>query len=322
MECLPVGQSITETYFCDSCETCRHPLYGEIVWVKYGNDQWWPAVLVPPVCIPDHVNDAAHNDHDVCVRFFGTYDFGWVGRSFFYPYSHGDVLESETVNRMKLSEAIKEADIWHAQQETVKKKIKLIPLPFAKISKIRVVHPAKLIKKEHESHPCTCSPDDSDPCGPTSNCANRGCYTECDPKLCPCGDRCNNQWIEKRQYASFRLQHMGVKGFGLIAKTFISQDTLIIEYVGELVTEKEYRSRLVTKQTQNTYFMQYGRKLYIDAEHKGNDSRFMNHSCNPNCQPRPWIVKGVERIGLFALHDIEEVSLFLLSNRSFLLMER
>lgn len=309
-ECLPIKPpDVDEDYYCDSCENGRHPLYGEIVWVKYGNTSWWPAVLVPPVCIPDSVENATHNEHDVCVRFFGAFNFGWVGRSFYYLYSDGDAKESNPINA-KLSEAIAQAESWHIKQmDTVKKKRDLLPLPYSQISKIKVVHPAKLIRKENESHSCSCRPDDDDPCGPTSNCANRACYTECDAMLCPCGTKCNNQWIEKRVYARFKRQHMGVKGFGLVAETFISEDTLIIEYVGELVTDEEYRSRLATKQTQNTYFMQYGRNLYIDAEHKGNMSRFMNHSCNPNCQPRTWIVKGVERIGLFALHDIEKVSL-------------
>lgn len=111
---------------------------------------------------------------------------------------------------------------------------------------------------------------------------------------------------------------MGDKGFGLIAEKFIGEHTLIIEYIGELVTEAVYQERLKTKQTNSSYFMKYGNhgnhgkggkgKLYIDAERKGNMSRFMNHSCNPNCEPRTWSVKGIERIGLFALRDITEVS--------------
>jgi hypothetical protein len=42
----------------------------------------------------------------------------------------------------------------------------------------------------------------------------------------------------------------------------------------------------------------------------GNDSRFINHSCDPNCELQLWLVKGRMRIGIMALYDIEpEVSL-------------
>ena len=35
--------------------------------------------------------------------------------------------------------------------------------------------------------------------------------------------------------------------------------------------------------------------------HTGNDSRFINHSCDPNCELQPWVVKGRVRIGIFAI---------------------
>lgn len=43
----------------------------------------------------------------------------------------------------------------------------------------------------------------------------------------------------------------------------------------------------------------------IDAGPKGNSSRFINHSCSPNCETQKWTVNGDVRIGLFALCDIE-----------------
>lgn len=42
----------------------------------------------------------------------------------------------------------------------------------------------------------------------------------------------------------------------------------------------------------------------IDAGPKGNLSRFMNHSCQPNCVTQKWNVNGDLRIGLFAVQDI------------------
>lgn len=42
----------------------------------------------------------------------------------------------------------------------------------------------------------------------------------------------------------------------------------------------------------------------IDAGPKGNYSRFMNHSCQPNCETQKWTVNGDTRVGLFAVCDI------------------
>uniref|UniRef100_A0AAV2L1K0 Nuclear receptor binding SET domain protein 1b n=1 Tax=Knipowitschia caucasica TaxID=637954 RepID=A0AAV2L1K0_KNICA len=42
----------------------------------------------------------------------------------------------------------------------------------------------------------------------------------------------------------------------------------------------------------------------IDAGPKGNEARFMNHSCRPNCETQKWTVNGDTRVGLFALEDV------------------
>lgn len=44
----------------------------------------------------------------------------------------------------------------------------------------------------------------------------------------------------------------------------------------------------------------------IDPTYKGNLARFMNHSCDPNCETQKWHVLGETCIGLFAIKDIEE----------------
>lgn len=306
IECLHIKDA-GEQHLCDSCETGRHPLHGEVVWAKYSSYRWWPAVIVPPACIPIPMKDEVSNDHDLCVRFFGTYEFGWVGRSFVYLYDEGDAQRSGDA---KYDEAVEQAEKWYKTLTIkVKKSEKMQPLPYSKITKLKELAPAKLAKsKRCDPDPCSCSPDDPDPCGPTSNCDKREAWTECDSGLCPTGDKCQNQCIGKRKYARFRLKYVGDKGFGLIAETAICPGTMVIEYVGELVTEAEFQSRLKSKQTPNSYFMKYGKGLYIDAEKKGNMSRFMNHSCNPNCQTRVIEVKGFERIALVAMKNIKEVS--------------
>jgi SET domain-containing protein len=42
----------------------------------------------------------------------------------------------------------------------------------------------------------------------------------------------------------------------------------------------------------------------IDALKKGNISRFVNHSCAPNCILQKWVVQNRVRMGIFTLREI------------------
>ncbi len=42
----------------------------------------------------------------------------------------------------------------------------------------------------------------------------------------------------------------------------------------------------------------------MDGKRKGSVSRFINHSCEPNCELIRWNVRGFTRIGIFAIRDI------------------
>ncbi|ETO77296.1 hypothetical protein F444_07476 [Phytophthora nicotianae P1976] len=46
--------------------------------------------------------------------------------------------------------------------------------------------------------------------------------------------------------------------------------------------------------------MQTNGDAIIDATRIGGRMRFVNHSCDPNCQVEKWSVRGQERCGLFA----------------------
>ncbi len=39
---------------------------------------------------------------------------------------------------------------------------------------------------------------------------------------------------------------------------------------------------------------------------QGNYGRFINHSCEPNCETQKWLVRGELAIGFFALRDISK----------------
>ena len=61
----------------------------------------------------------------------------------------------------------------------------------------------------------------------------------------------------------------------------------VIEYVGEVLDPREFkqRTREYAKGNQeHFYFMALKSDAIIDATLKGNCSRFINHSCEPNCE--------------------------------------
>lgn len=87
----------------------------------------------------------------------------------------------------------------------------------------------------------------------------------------------------------------------------IFQGEFVNEYVGELIDEEECMARIKYAHENDIthfYMLTIDKDRIIDAGPKGNYSRFMNHSCQPNCETLKWTVNGDTRVGLFAVCDI------------------
>lgn len=74
-----------------------------------------------------------------------------------------------------------------------------------------------------------------------------------------------------------------VHGKGLFAKKSIPRGTRIIEYAGKRVLKKDLITDLVKGLSSLVYIMNINEATVVDAERNGNDARFINHSCSPNC---------------------------------------
>lgn len=155
-----------------------------------------------------------------------------------------------------------------------------------------------------DQQPCSCRPETA--CG--DDCLNRLMYTECSPKTCPCGDKCQNTKIQRHIVAPgverFMTQN---KGWGVRTKQLLKKSTYLLEYVGEVVTEREFKERMATLYTRDThhYCLNLDGGLVIDGHRSGSDARFVNHSCSPNCEIQKWSVNGLFRMALFTMRDIQ-----------------
>ena len=78
----------------------------------------------------------------------------------------------------------------------------------------------------------------------------------------------------------------GIHGRGVYATRSIKKGTRIIEYLGERITHAEADRRYASKGDDDghTFLFIASRRTVIDAGVNGNEARFINHSCDPNCE--------------------------------------
>jgi SET domain-containing protein len=99
------------------------------------------------------------------------------------------------------------------------------------------------------------------------------------------------------------LRRSGIHGKGVFAREHIPAGTRLIEYTGERVSAEEGDRRYpwLEEVPYHTLLFTVADDVVVDGGVGGNVSRFINHSCDPNC------ASSVEdlRIYIDALRDIE-----------------
>ncbi|KAM4690045.1 histone-lysine N-methyltransferase ASH1L [Rhinophrynus dorsalis] len=160
----------------------------------------------------------------------------------------------------------------------------------------------------YEATTCNCKrPDNETENGCVEDCLNRMIFAECSPNTCPCGEQCHNQRIQRHEWVQCleRFRAEG-KGWGIRTKEPLKAAQFIIEYLGEVVSEQEFRNRMIEQYHNHSdhYCLSLDSGMVIDSYRMGNEARFINHSCDPNCEMQKWSVNGVYRIGLYALKDM------------------
>lgn len=89
-----------------------------------------------------------------------------------------------------------------------------------------------------------------------------------------------------RRSRRIQVRRSGVHGRGVFAAQPIVRDERIIEYKGELITWREALRRHPHDpgDPNHTFYFHIDEGHVIDAKYGGNSSRWINHSCDPNCE--------------------------------------
>ena len=84
----------------------------------------------------------------------------------------------------------------------------------------------------------------------------------------------------------FELRTSEIQGTGAFATRTIRKGTRIIEYLGQRISwrtaDKRYDDEKMSRH--HTFLFTVDDKTCIDAGVNGNAARFLNHSCDPNCE--------------------------------------
>jgi SET domain-containing protein len=83
-----------------------------------------------------------------------------------------------------------------------------------------------------------------------------------------------------------QTRRSGVHGNGVFAVQDIAEGETLIEYKGEIISWKEALRRHPhdPTQPQHTFYFHVDDDRVIDGNVDGNASRWINHSCEPNCE--------------------------------------
>ncbi len=100
----------------------------------------------------------------------------------------------------------------------------------------------------------------------------------------------------------FEIRPSPMQGFGAFATRAIPAGMRLIDYAGEALTPAESEARYpdVAGERHHTFLFAIDDDVVIDAAVDGNEARFINHSCDPNCDA---VIDG-GRIWIETIRDI------------------
>ena len=95
-----------------------------------------------------------------------------------------------------------------------------------------------------------------------------------------------------------RIGKSRIAGQGLFAAQDIKKGIDIIQYIGEKISKEESKRRLSQG---NAYIFELNDRWDIDGSPLYNIARYINHSCNPNCE----VQKTTRTLWIVAIRNIK-----------------
>ncbi len=124
--------------------------------------------------------------------------------------------------------------------------------------------------------------------------------------------------MAKQKDLPFEIRKSPLQGRGAFATRRIPAGTRLIEYTGQRLTQSQADLRYPDDDIgrHHTFLFSIDDDVVIDAAVRGNKARFINHSCDPNCDAmvddsRLWIetirdVKRGEELAYDYAYELEE----------------
>lgn len=99
------------------------------------------------------------------------------------------------------------------------------------------------------------------------------------------------------------LRRSGIHGRGVYARIPIPEGTRIVEYRGQVITNAEAEARYPDDPAvdYHTFLFALDDDHMVDAGRGGNIARWINHSCDPNCE----VVLDGRRLFIESIRDID-----------------
>lgn len=102
------------------------------------------------------------------------------------------------------------------------------------------------------------------------------------------------------------VRRSDLHGRGVFARRPIPKGTYILEYEGVRISPEEADAQEPTDPNDpyHTFFFAISNGMIIDGGQNGNDSRFINHSCDPNCEGHE--SDNGDKVFIVAMRDIAQ----------------
>jgi hypothetical protein len=106
-----------------------------------------------------------------------------------------------------------------------------------------------------------------------------------------------------RRLPLVEVRHSRVHGYGVFALRRIRKGTTVLEYLGERVSHAAADARYANRDSRDnhTFLFTIDSNTVIDAGVGGNEARYINHGCEPNCES----AARTKRIFIEALRTIQ-----------------